>query len=144
MRQRIIGTGKLRRPIATMALFVAVAAVLALAVAGPLAARPGTMPRAKAFTCVAKVTSVDIAGRTITATVIRSNRAMRASVGHDVVFKVRRFARIIETGPTAITLADLGVGDKLLIRGRVSATGAFRAALVVCRGTTPAVKSAKP
>lgn len=137
MRGRVTTARMLRRPAVTIGLLVAVVELLALAVAGPLAAGPGATPKAKAFTCVAKVVSVDVDGRTITAKVIKSNRATRAFVGSEVVFVVRPSAKIIKTGPTAITLADLAVDDRLLIRGRISPSGAFKAALVIDRGAKP-------
>jgi len=145
MRERVTAARRFRRPAMTITLLMAVVALVTLAVAGPLAAKRGVTPKAKGFTCLATVKSVDVDGRTITATVIRGNRAIRASVGSDVVFAVRTSARIIKTGPTgptAITLADLTFGDRVFIRGKVSATGVFKAALVVDR--TPPVKSARP
>ena len=137
MREQVTAAGTLKRSAATMALLMAVVALLALAFAGPLSAKPGSPPKAKKFTCVATVTSVDVDGSTITATVVRGTRAIRASIGSDVDFVVRRSTRIIRTGPTAITLADVAVGDTVRIRSRVTKTGVFRAALVVDRGPTP-------
>lgn len=141
MRRRVPASAMherpLRRPVATIALLVAMAALVTLAVAGPLAAKPGAKVKTRGFTCVATVASVDVDGRTITAKLIKSNRAMKASIGSVIDFEVLASAKIIKTGPTRIALADVVAGDRVLIRGRISATGAFKAVLVIDRGTRP-------
>lgn len=146
MRERVRAAGRVRRPAARIALLATAVALLALTVAGPAVAQSAASPKAKArpFLCLATVTSVDVTAETLTAKVVKGNRAMKPSIGQDVTFAVGDSAvivRISKEGATTITLGDLVAGDRVLITGRVDRTNpdapVFKAWLILDRGPVP-------
>ena len=136
---------KIRRPLATVLVLAAAAALLALSVAGPATARdPGAKAKARPFACFAVVSAVNAQGGTFTATVSKGNRAVKDYVGKDVAFTVAANAVIVKLGggdPATVALSAIAVGDRVHLLGRVdlSRPGApgFTAHLVVDRGPKP-------
>ena len=86
------------------------------------------------------------AAQTLTATVIKGNRAMkRLQIGKDVVFAVGEatvIVKISKEGATTIGLGDLVAGDRVLVNGRVDRTipdaPVFKVWLIIDRGPAPA------
>jgi len=136
---------KIRRPLATVLVLAAAAALLALSVAGPATARdPGAKAKARPFACFAVVTAVNAQGGTVTATVKKGNRAVKNCVGKDVTFAVAANAVIVKLGdgdPATVSLSAVAVGDRVHLLGKVDLTtpGApvFTAHLVLDAGPKP-------
>jgi len=146
LRRRVRAAGGIRRPAARIALLTAAMALLALVVAAPVVAQAAAPPKAKArhFMARATVTSVNVAAKTLTATVVKGNRTMKPSIGKDVAFAVGDatvIVRIGEDGATTIALGALVAGDRVLITGRVDRTNPdaplFNAWLIIDRGPAP-------
>lgn len=139
---------RIRRPFATGLVLAAAAALLALTVAGPIAAKAPERHRlkARAFECVAVVTGVDATAGTLTATVQRASRVLKPSIGKDVTFTVPAKAVILKrTGDgdrQRIALKDVAVGDRVRLLGRVlvkaSDPPVFKAWIIVDWGPKPA------
>jgi hypothetical protein len=145
MRKRVTAAEKIRRPVAKLALVAAAVALLCLMVAGPVVAQSAA-PKVKARPFMAQtiVTSVDATAKTITATVVKGNRAMKASLGTDVVFTLSDAAVLVKVskdGATTIGLGDLVAGDRVMIHGRIDLTNlaapVFKAWLIIDRGPKP-------
>ena len=143
MRERSRTASSVRRPVARLALMGAAVALLALMVAGPVMAKPAA-PKAKVRPFVALTTVVGTTADTVTATVVKGNRAMKASIGKDVVFTLADNAVIVKVtkdGATRIGLGDLAAGDRVAIHGRVllkeSTAPVFKAWLLIDRGVKP-------
>lgn len=146
MSERPKTTGKMRRPIARLALLAAAVALLTLTVVGPALAKPATPPKVKArpFMCQA-IVSERATETTFTAMVLRGNRAMKHSIGQFVTFTVGEstvIVRIDKEGATVIKLVDLVAGDRVLINGRIERTipetpPVFKARLIRDRGPVP-------
>jgi hypothetical protein len=145
MRTRVRAAGKIRRPAARIALLAAAVALLCLMVAGPVVAQAAA-PKVKArpFSAKATVTSVDVTAKTLTANVVKGNRAMKASIGKDLVFTLSDAAVLVKVskdGATTIALGDLVAGDRVLIHGRVDLTDpaapVFKVWLIIDRGPAP-------
>ena len=136
---------KIRRPLATLLVLAAAAALLAASVAVPAVAKdPGGKAKARPFACFAVVTAVNAQGGTVTATVSKGNRAVKDHVGRDVTFTVAANAIIVKMGggdPATVALSAVAVGDRVHLLGRVdlSTPGApgFTAHLVLDRGPKP-------
>jgi hypothetical protein len=101
--------------------------------------------KARPFMAQTTVKSFDVVANTVTATVVKGSRAMKPSVGTDVVFTLGDGAVIVkvtEDGATTIGLGDLVAGDRLMIHGRVVLTDpaapVFKAWLLIDRGPKPA------
>ena len=143
LRRRIRAADRVRRPAARAALLTAAVALLALMVAAPVLAKAAAPPKAKArhFTAQATVTAVNVAAKTLTATVVKGNRPMKPSIGKDVTFAVGDATVLVKVGKdgaTTIALGGLVAGDRVLVTGRVDRTNPdaplFNAWLIIDRG----------
>ena len=123
-------------------LIMALVAVAALVVAAPASAWPVSLPwwePVDHFTCVGKIQAVDTAAGTATVRVHLASRAVADSIGEDLLVTVASDAKIFKAAGavyTPIALADLVVGEKLRVEGRVdysSGTAAFVGKRLVMR-----------
>jgi hypothetical protein len=145
MNQPVGSKRRIRRPLATTLVLAAAVALLALSIAGPVAAKdPSAKVKARPFTCSAVVTAVNAQGNTITATVKKGNRTLKDYRGKDVTFSVHTDAIILKVGagtPTQISLGAVALGDRVHLNGRADLTNAsapaFTVHLVIDRGPRP-------
>lgn len=92
---------------------------LTLALATPaLAAGKGKTP----FTLVGSITAIDVTAQTVTIQVLRGNALVKPFVNQSVTLKTGATTRFLFTDgttTTAITFADLKVGDPVSASGRL-------------------------
>lgn len=113
------------------ALIAAAIMVAALALCAPAFAWPVALPwwqPTHSFTCVGKVTAVDTTSSTVTVRVHLASRGVADYLGEDLTISVAQDAKIFKANGadlTAITLADVVVGEKLRVEGVIDyASGA--------------------